>query len=50
MEFIPLLVFILIVIYIVVAIMNPEKHKFGLVVMAIIAALFGSSSNKKNKR
>ena len=40
MEFIPILILIAIVIYIIEIIMNLEKHKVALVVLAILSALF----------
>lgn len=52
MEFIPVLVLILIIIYIINIIMQPEKHKVGLIVLAIIVAfvdVFGASDKKKRR-
>lgn len=52
MEFIPVLVLILIIIYIINMFARPEKHKVGLVILAIIVgifSIFGDSSDKKNK-
>ena len=51
MEFIPVLILIAIVIYIIEIIINPEKHKVALIVLTIFAALFGAfGSDGKNKR
>ena len=47
---IPLIIIIGIVIYIVEIIMEPEKHKVALVVLAIFAALFGAFGDSSNKR
>lgn len=50
MEFIPVLILIAIVIYIIEIIMNPEKHKVALVVLAILSALFGAFSDTSKKK
>ena len=53
MEIIPVLVVIAIMIYFVKAIMNPEKHIFGLIILAIFGAFFGAAADackKDNKR
>ena len=49
MAFIPVLIIIAIVIYIIEIIMKPEKHKVALVVLTIFGALFSVFGNKKRR-